>query len=165
MICSNLVMLSLLAHVAKSISSSKVTNYLKSLVWIIGCFIFLISLAVAFTGYVVVSGNMSYWAALVILNLVTVIPVIGEYIVETILCGSAVTSWAIKRFTQIHFAVAVAASLLAVVHILILHKQSPSRRSSEWLVDGSDSLVIIIIKDMLGIMCFLQLCLVLVLQV
>ena len=73
MLCSNFAMLCLIVHVLKSISFLSIVSFEKYLIWIVGFILFLIGLGTAFTGYVLVSGNMSFWAAIVILNLVSVI--------------------------------------------------------------------------------------------
>jgi quinol-cytochrome oxidoreductase complex cytochrome b subunit len=60
MLCSNMVMILLIVHWVKSVSGYNVVNWLKAVTWFSGAFIFLLALGVAFTGYVLVAGNMSY---------------------------------------------------------------------------------------------------------
>jgi quinol-cytochrome oxidoreductase complex cytochrome b subunit len=60
MLCANFVVIATIVHLGKSIAFSQVASPQKFLVWLVGSAIFLLSLATAFTGYVVVSGNMSY---------------------------------------------------------------------------------------------------------
>lgn len=81
MLMANFVVIGTILHFSKSIAYSHVVTSTKMLIWLTGSAIFLLSLGVAFTGYVVVSGNMSYWAALVILNLASVVPFLGDEIV------------------------------------------------------------------------------------
>lgn len=146
MLGANFVVFATFAHAGKSLASSRVVSPLKSIIWLTGSVIFLLSLGVAFSGYVVVSGNMSYWAALVILNLASVIPFLGDEIVAGILASATVTSWAIRRFTALHFLLGIAALIFILVHIVILHRQNPSSNQTD-IADGSETLLIVLVKD------------------
>jgi quinol-cytochrome oxidoreductase complex cytochrome b subunit len=53
----------------------------RSLVWVVGVIILIIMIATAFTGYVLPWGQMSFWAATVITNLFSAIPIFGSDIV------------------------------------------------------------------------------------
>lgn len=147
MLGANFVVIVTLAHAGKSIVYSPVVSASKALVWLLGASIFLLSLATAFTGYVVVSGNMSYWAALVILNLASVVPFLGDEIVAWVLASSTVTSWALRRFTVLHFLLAVIALALIAAHVVLLHRSSPQQRQT-CLADGAESLLLVLVKDL-----------------
>lgn len=56
----------------------------KKPTWLAGVIIFYLSMAVAFLGYVLPWGQMSFWGATVITNLVTAIPYVGVSLVEWI---------------------------------------------------------------------------------
>jgi ubiquinol-cytochrome c reductase cytochrome b subunit len=56
----------------------------RVLVWSIGVIILVLMMAIAFLGYVLPFGSMSYWGATVITNLLSAIPVFGQDIVELI---------------------------------------------------------------------------------
>ena len=146
MLLANFVVVGTILHFSKAICYSQVVNFTKFLIWIVGAAIFLLSLAVAFTGYVVVSGNMSYWAALVILNLASVIPFLGDEVVAWILSSATVTSWSIRRFTTLHFLLAIIAVALIGAHVVLLHRQSPSKNSVD-ISDNSETLALILAKD------------------
>ena len=60
MLGSNFAMVSLLLHVTKSVSWLRVICYEKFIIWIFASLLFLIALGTAFTGYVLVAGNMSF---------------------------------------------------------------------------------------------------------
>jgi len=70
----------------------------KSSVWLSGCLILVIMIITSFLGYVLPWGQMSFWAATVITNLVTVIPGIGAYIVSWLWGGFAVGNPTLGRF-------------------------------------------------------------------
>ncbi len=50
----------------------------REVLWILGVIIFLLMMATAFMGYVLPWGQMSFWAATVITNLFSAIPLVGE---------------------------------------------------------------------------------------
>ena len=60
MLCSNFAMLLLIVHIIKSISFLKIISFEKFILWCFGFILFLIALGVSFSGYVLVSGNMSF---------------------------------------------------------------------------------------------------------
>ena len=57
----------------------------RELVWILGMLIYLVLMAEAFMGYVLPSGQMSYWGAKVIISLFGAIPYIGTSLTEWIM--------------------------------------------------------------------------------
>lgn len=59
-------------------------SYVNAITWNIGVILFLLSILTAFFGYVLPWGQMSFWAATVITNLVTAVPYIGSDIVQWI---------------------------------------------------------------------------------
>jgi quinol-cytochrome oxidoreductase complex cytochrome b subunit len=146
MLGANFVIFATFLHAGKTLTTSRIVSPTKCIIWFLGAVIFLLGLGVAFTGYVVVSGNMSYWAALVILNLASVIPFLGDEVVAGILASSTVTSWAIRRFTVLHFLLGIIAILFVLIHIVILHRQNPSLHQTD-IADGSETLLQVLVKD------------------
>lgn len=57
-------------------------SYVYSETWNIGVIIYLILIGTAFLGYVLPWGQMSYWAATVITNLLSALPYLGPSLVE-----------------------------------------------------------------------------------
>ena len=49
----------------------------REVIWILGCIIYLLMIVTAFMGYVLPWGQMSFWGATVIINLVGTLPLIG----------------------------------------------------------------------------------------
>jgi len=66
--------------------------------WISGVLLFLVSIITAFLGYVLPWGQMSYWGATVITNLISAVPFIGKYLVEWIWGGFSVDNSTLNRF-------------------------------------------------------------------
>nr|UPX89006.1 cytochrome b [Xyloredo nooi] len=94
--------------------------------WISGVHMFILLMAIAFTGYVLPWGQMSYWAATVITNLFSAIPIIGGSIMEYIWGGSGVGDPTLKRFFVVHFISPFVLGLLIVVHMAFLHQTGSS---------------------------------------
>jgi quinol-cytochrome oxidoreductase complex cytochrome b subunit len=95
-------------------------------IWIVGCTIFFLLMGTAFLGYVLVWGQMSFWAATVITNLLTVIPLIGTNLTCWIWGGFAINESTLTRFFSIHFLLPFVISLLSVYHLFLLHKTHSS---------------------------------------
>ena len=94
----------------------------RELIWIIGMLIYFCLMAEAFFGYLLPWGNMSYWAAGVIVNLFTAIPVIGETLAEWIRGDYYISDITLNRFFAFHvIALPIALIALVVAHILALH--------------------------------------------
>nr|YP_009040778.1 cytochrome b [Aseraggodes kobensis]AIB02982.1 cytochrome b [Aseraggodes kobensis] len=97
-------------------------SYLNKEAWNIGVVLLLLVMATAFVGYVLPWGQMSFWGATVITNLLSAVPYIGNMLVQWIWGGFSVDNATLTRFFTFHFLlpfIVVAASLL---HLLFLHE-------------------------------------------
>jgi ubiquinol-cytochrome c reductase cytochrome b subunit len=111
----------------------------RELLWILGMLVYLALMAEAFLGYVLPWGNMSYWAAQVIVNLFGTIPGIGPGLVEWIRGDYGIADATLNRFFALHVvAVPLALLLLVMLHLVAL------RRTGSSNPDGIE------IKDRLG---------------
>lgn len=90
--------------------------------WISGVTIFFIVIATAFLGYVLPWGQISFWGATVITNLVSAIPYLGNFIVQWIWGGFAVDNATLTRFFAFHFILPFIISALVIIHLLFLHQ-------------------------------------------
>jgi len=90
--------------------------------WCSGVLIFLLMMGTAFMGYVLPWGQMSFWGATVITNLVSAIPVAGPSVVEWLWGGFSVDNATLNRFFSIHYLLPFAITGLVIVHIALLHK-------------------------------------------
>jgi ubiquinol-cytochrome c reductase cytochrome b subunit len=90
--------------------------------WCSGVLIFLLMMGTAFMGYVLPWGQMSFWGATVITNLVSAIPIAGPSIVEWLWGGFSVDNATLNRFFSIHYLLPFAITGLVIVHIALLHK-------------------------------------------
>nr|QBP33727.1 cytochrome b [Bombus asiaticus] len=90
-------------------------------VWAIGISILFISMASAFLGYVLPWGQMSFWGAMVITNLISAIPYIGQFTVEWIWGGFSINNDTLNRFYSFHFILPFMILLMVFIHLMILH--------------------------------------------
>nr|AXS65889.1 cytochrome b [Bostrichoidea sp. 4 KM-2017] len=94
--------------------------------WLVGVIILFITMATAFLGYVLPWGQMSFWGATVITNLLSAIPYLGNSIVQWIWGGFAVDNATLTRFFTLHFLLPFIISALVMIHLLFLHQTGSS---------------------------------------
>nr|ABM47035.1 cytochrome b [Avahi laniger] len=90
--------------------------------WNIGITLLLTVMATAFVGYVLPWGQMSFWGATVITNLLSAIPYIGSNLVEWIWGGFSVDKATLTRFFAFHFILPFIITALVALHLLFLHE-------------------------------------------
>ena len=98
----------------------------RELLWIIGIMILGAMMATAFVGYVLPWGQMSFWGATVITNLFSVIPFVGDWIVQWLWGGFSVDNPTLNRFFSFHFLLPFIIFALVFLHLwaLRMHKSS-----------------------------------------
>lgn len=96
-------------------------SYVYPEVWNIGVIIYLILMGTAFLGYVLPWGQISYWAATVITNLLSAIPFLGTMLVEWVWGGFAVSNPTLTRFFALHYLLPFVILFLVVLHLFYLH--------------------------------------------
>nr|AOY39796.1 cytochrome b [Hylastes ater] len=90
--------------------------------WMIGVTILFMVMATAFLGYVLPWGQMSFWGATVITNMLSAIPYLGKMIVQWIWGGFAVDNATLNRFFAFHFILPFIVSALVIIHLMLLHQ-------------------------------------------
>nr|QYB20510.1 cytochrome b [Luehdorfia chinensis] len=90
--------------------------------WMVGIIILFILMATAFMGYVLPWGQMSFWGATVITNLLSAIPYLGTLLVNWIWGGFAVDNATLTRFYSFHFLLPFMVLMLTMIHLLFLHQ-------------------------------------------
>jgi ubiquinol-cytochrome c reductase cytochrome b subunit len=94
----------------------------RELLWMIGMAIFVAMMAEGFFGYLLPWGNMSWWAAQVIVSLFGAIPVIGGDLMEWIRGDFLISEVTLNRFFALHVvALPLVLVMLVFVHIVALH--------------------------------------------
>lgn len=96
--------------------------YPRQLVWVSGVIILLLMIVTAFMGYVLPWGQMSFWAATVITNLVSVLPFVGNDILIWLWGGFSVDDATLHRFFSLHYLLPFVLLALVGVHIILLHE-------------------------------------------
>nr|ARH53751.1 cytochrome b [Calomicrus pinicola] len=102
------------------------SSYSMMETWFIGVTIFFITMATAFLGYVLPWGQMSFWGATVITNLVSAVPYLGILIVQWIWGGFAIDNATLTRFFTFHFILPFIIFALMLMHLLFLHQTGSS---------------------------------------
>ena len=93
----------------------------REVLWILGVIILLLMIMTGFMGYVLPWGQMSFWAATVITNLFSAIPLVGESIVTWLWGGYAVGNPTLNRFYALHYLLPFVIAGVVVLHIWALH--------------------------------------------
>nr|ABO27238.1 cytochrome b [Cynopterus horsfieldii] len=139
-------------------------SYIYTETWNVGILLLFAVMATAFMGYVLPWGQMSFWGATVITNLLSAIPYIGTNLVEWIWGGFSVDKATLTRFFAFHFLLPFIISALVVVHLLFLHEtgsNNPTGIPSD--MDMIPFHPYYTIKDMLGALVMILALLLLVL--
>nr|QHR83529.1 cytochrome b [Coleonyx variegatus abbotti] len=97
-------------------------SYLYKETWNIGVLLLFLVMATAFVGYVLPWGQMSFWGATVITNLLSAIPYIGTNLVQWIWGGFSVDNATLTRFFTFHFLLPFIVAVTAALHLMFLHE-------------------------------------------
>ena len=131
----------------------------REMIWIIGMFIYLLMMATAFMGYVLPWGQMSFWAATVITNLFSAIPLVGESITSWLWGGYAVGNPTLTRFYSLHYLMPFLIFGLVILHIWALHIPGNNNPVGIDIKQPSKDTVpfhpYIVIKDLFALLIFL----------
>nr|QLY90056.1 cytochrome b [Tabanus autumnalis] len=97
-------------------------SYLFEPTWLVGVIILFLVMGTAFMGYVLPWGQMSFWGATVITNLLSAIPYLGTELVQWIWGGFAVDNATLTRFFTFHFIFPFIVAAMTMIHLLFLHQ-------------------------------------------
>nr|WDR45793.1 cytochrome b [Lasiopodomys anglicus] len=125
--------------------------------WNMGIILLFAVMATAFMGYVLPWGQMSFWGATVITNLLSAIPYIGSTLVEWIWGGFSVDKATLTRFFAFHFILPFIITALVMVHLLFLHETGSNNPTG--LNSDADKIPFhpyYTIKDFLGVLILLM---------
>nr|WCD24554.1 cytochrome b [Ochotona rufescens] len=139
-------------------------SYTYSETWNIGILLLFAVMATAFMGYVLPWGQMSFWGATVITNLLSAIPYIGTDLVQWIWGGFSVDKATLTRFFAFHFILPFIVAALVMVHLLFLHETGSNNPTG--IISDADKIPFhpyYTIKDTLGFLLLISLLLTLVL--
>jgi ubiquinol-cytochrome c reductase cytochrome b subunit len=105
-------------HIARGILFS---TFKSSIVWFSGIIILFVLIITAFLGYVLPWGQISYWGATVITNLISAVPYLGKITVEWLWGGFSVRNSTLNRFYSLHFLIPFVLIALIITHLSLLH--------------------------------------------
>nr|YP_010999344.1 cytochrome b [Cricotopus trifascia]WPM93190.1 cytochrome b [Cricotopus trifascia] len=97
-------------------------SYLYIYTWTVGVIILFLVMGTAFMGYVLPWGQMSFWGATVITNLLSAIPYLGIDLVQWLWGGFAVDNATLTRFFTFHFLLPFIVMAATMIHLLFLHQ-------------------------------------------
>nr|AKM98920.1 cytochrome b [Rhodeus sinensis] len=106
-------------HVARGLYYG---SYLYKETWNIGVILLLLVMMTAFVGYVLPWGQMSFWGATVITNLLSAVPYMGDTLVQWIWGGFSVDNATLTRFFAFHFLFPFIIAAATIIHLLFLHE-------------------------------------------
>lgn len=130
----------------------------RQLLWGVGVVILLLMILTAFMGYVLPWGQMSFWAATVITNLVSAVPKIGSDIVVWIWGGYSVDNATLNRFFSLHYLMPFVIVGLVGLHLILLHTHTSNNPLGvEFGKDSVPFYPYYVVKDLYGVVLFLLL--------
>nr|QNV11654.1 cytochrome b [Coenosia mollicula] len=97
-------------------------SYLYTSTWLVGVIILFLVMGTAFMGYVLPWGQMSFWGATVITNLLSAVPYLGIDLVQWVWGGFAVDNATLTRFFTFHFILPFIVLAMVMIHLLFLHQ-------------------------------------------
>lgn len=125
----------------------------RPFVWLTGFIIFFLMIATAFLGYVLPWGQMSFWGATVITNLLTAIPIIGQEITLWLWGGFSVDNPTLNRFFSLHFLLPFIIAAITAAHLQFLHIAGSSNVvMAEKTVDKINFAPYFFLKDFKGLL-------------
>jgi ubiquinol-cytochrome c reductase cytochrome b subunit len=130
----------------------------RELLWILGVIILILAIMTAFMGYVLPWGQMSYWAATVITNLFSAIPLIGQSIVTFLWGGFTVGNPTLNRFYALHYLLPFVILAVVLLHLIALHRFGSNNPLGIEMKGPQDTLPFhpyFTIKDLFGLTVFL----------
>jgi quinol-cytochrome oxidoreductase complex cytochrome b subunit len=138
------------AHMARSIFYQSYA--VSPNTWLSGVLMLIMLMATAFMGYVLPFGQMSFWGATVILNLLSCFPCMVEW-----LCGGyTVGSPTLQRFFVFHFVLPFIICGFAVLHIFYLHSNGSNNPLGIQTNNKIPFFPYVVIKDFFGLLIVLS---------
>lgn len=152
---SSFLFILLYAHVARGLYYQSYKKP-KQWVWCSGALLFILMAGIAFLGYTLPWGQMSFWGSTVITNLLTAIPFFGSKLVVWIWGGFAINQNTLNRFFSLHYFLSIIVLALSAAHLAVLHLVgSTSPTVNEVELDYTKFTPYFAVKDLVTLMVFL----------
>ncbi len=129
----------------------------KQYLWLTGVIIYILMIGTAFLGYVLPWGQMSFWAATVITNIITALPFGdgGESFAIWLWGGFSVDNPTLNRFFSLHYLFPFLIFALMIIHLFFLHQSGssdPCLHAKQ--VDVIRFYPYFVVKDIFGLLIF-----------
>jgi len=135
----------------------------KQWIWCSGVILFVLMAGIAFLGYTLPWGQMSFWGSTVITNLITAIPIVGHKIVIWVWGGFSITQSTLNRFFSLHYLLSIIALGLSIIHLMLLHTVgSTTPMVNETELDNTKFSPAFVVKDAFTFLIFILIYLVIV---
>nr|YP_002808558.1 cytochrome b [Panonychus ulmi]ACD02441.1 cytochrome b [Panonychus ulmi] len=122
---SSMIFIIMYIHILKSLMNK---SFNKSFMWFSGNMMLFMIMGSAFLGYVLPWGQMSFWGATVITNILSSIPFIGLKITNWVWGGYSVDNPTLNRFFSLHFLLPFIILFMSIIHLNILHEKGSSNQ-------------------------------------
>ena len=150
----------LYAHVGRGLYYGR---YAYKGLWASGVLLLLLVMGSAFLGYVLPWGQIRFWGATVITNLLSAVPLCGDTLVSWLWGGFSVGNATLTRFFAFHFLSPLLVAVVVFLHLCLLHA---SGRNNPLGVNSSTDKIpfhwYFTIKDLMGFVVLLSALLLLV---
>nr|YP_009114522.1 cytochrome b [Zorotypus medoensis]AHY35151.1 cytochrome b [Zorotypus medoensis] len=153
--CASIFFMSIYLHIGRNLFYE---SFKFQVTWNSGIIILFASMATAFLGYVLPWGQMSFWGATVITNLVSAIPYIGNNVVLWLWGGYAINNPTLTRFFSLHFILPFMILMLVIIHLLFLHETGSSNPLGlSYNKDKIQFHPLFLLKDLVGFILIMSL--------
>jgi quinol---cytochrome c reductase cytochrome b subunit, bacillus type len=89
-------------------------KYPREMTWLTGALIFILVMAMSFTGYLLVFDQRAYWATVVGVNINGTAPILGPFISEFLKVGPDFSTHTLQRFYALHM-LAIPGAIMALI--------------------------------------------------
>nr|YP_009051486.1 cytochrome b [Tetranychus kanzawai]AIH15647.1 cytochrome b [Tetranychus kanzawai] len=122
---SSIIFIIMYIHIMKSLLNK---SFNKKQMWMTGNMMLFMIMGSAFIGYVLPWGQMSFWGATVITNILSSIPFLGKKIVFWVWGSFSVDNPTLNRFFSLHFLMPLMILAMSMIHLSFLHEKGSSNQ-------------------------------------
>lgn len=111
----------------------------REVLYLLGVILYILMMATAFMGYVLPWGQMSYWGATVITNILAAVPLVGDTIQSLLWGGYSVGDPTLNRFFSLHYLLPFMIVGVVILHIWALHVPGQNNPTGIPIKSGKDA--------------------------
>ncbi len=129
----------------------------REVLWILGCIIYLLMVVTAFLGYTLPWGQMSFWGATVITNILGAVPFVGESIQVWLRGGGSIDQPTLARFFSLHYLLPFVIAGVVALHVWALHEAGQNNPAGVDVKSKADTVPFTphaTIKDLFAVVLF-----------